>query len=59
MSLNKSATDSADVTVTLRIYIPCSNLSRVINVPKIFLKFHRSLQANAGRMFRLGHYHFI
>jgi hypothetical protein len=39
------------VTVTLKIYIPCSNLSRVINFPKVFLRFHRSLQANAGRIF--------
>jgi len=47
------------VTVNIRIYIPCSNLSRVINVPKVFLKFHPSLQANAERIFRSGHDRFI
>jgi hypothetical protein len=49
MDLNKRAAASVGVTVTgvratgvtvtLRIYIPRSNLSRVINIPKVFLKF--------------------
>jgi hypothetical protein len=51
MDLNTSAADSVRVTVTLRIYIPCSNLSRVINIPKVFLNFHRSFQANPERIF--------
>jgi hypothetical protein len=69
MDLNKRAAGSVGVTVmgvtatgvtvTLRIYIPRSNLSRVINIPKVFLKFHRSLQANAGRIFRSSHDQFI
>ena len=59
MDLNKSAADSVGVTVTLRIYIPCLNLARIIIVPEVFHKFRRSLQANAGRIFRSGHDHFI
>jgi hypothetical protein len=59
MDLNKSVADSFGVTVTLRIYIPCSNLGQIITVPEVFRKFRLTLQANAGIIFRSGHDHFI
>jgi len=59
MDLNKSVADSFGVTVTLRFYIPFSNLAWIITVPEVFHKFRPTLQANAGRIFRSGHDHFI
>lgn len=59
LDLNKSVADRFGVTVTLWIYIPCSNLARIITVPEVFHKFLPTLQANSGRIFRSGHNHFI